>query len=221
MSTLRVDTITNAAGSAGPTFSGNSIITGSLQVNGTLLDSGGQDILANLGNADRLENGSTQIILSANDLSPDSNNTRDLGKSGTRFRNGYFGSQVYAGFPVDERRDVRGTASIGGSSNQKIYDETPPAGTYLVSSSLQFRGSSPNGDPDQCIVRLVVNGSEVCRSSIMDQDSGQLSHESYGQFAALFYVNGSQNAYVDIWTTDPGDPGGGDVNYQCNVFKIG
>jgi hypothetical protein len=89
MSTLRVDSITNAAGTAGPTFSGNSIISGSLRVNGTLLDSNGDDILSSL-SSDRVESsGGSQGIMTDSAFSPDSNNARDLGTSSTRWRNVY------------------------------------------------------------------------------------------------------------------------------------
>jgi len=221
MSTLRVDNITNAAGSAGPTFNGNSIIAGSLQVNGTLLDSGGQDILANIGNADRLENGSTQIILSANDLSPDSNNTRDLGKSGTRYRDLYIGRKAYLNLTTSEIHESTGSYGIGGNGNLRIYDPgNPPQGSYLVYASFQSRGGAPNGDPDPCSVRLAVGGSEVCRAKLYIQDSSQTNYEDYGAFTAAYYVDGSTSVYVDLFTDDT-DPGGADVNYQVNVFRLG
>ncbi len=89
MSTLRVDTITNAAGTAGATFSGNSVIQGSLRVNGTLLDSSGSDILANLSSDRVTSSGGAEGIMSDSAFYPDSNNARDLGTSGTRWRNVY------------------------------------------------------------------------------------------------------------------------------------
>lgn len=89
MSTLRVDTITNAAGTAGATFSGNSVISGSLRVNGTLLDSNGDDILSNLSSDRVTSSGGASGIMSDSAFYPDSNNARDLGTSGTRWRNVY------------------------------------------------------------------------------------------------------------------------------------
>lgn len=89
MSTLRVDTITNAAGTAGATFSGNSVVQGSLRVNGTLLDSNGDDILSNLSSDRVTSSGGAEGIMSDSAFYPDSNNARDLGTSGTRWRNVY------------------------------------------------------------------------------------------------------------------------------------
>lgn len=89
MSTLRVDTITNAAGTGGATFSGNSVVQGSLRVNGSLLDSNGADILSNLSSDRVTSSGGASGIMSDSAFYPDSNNTRDLGTSSTRWRNVY------------------------------------------------------------------------------------------------------------------------------------
>ena len=89
MSTLRVDTITNAAVTAGANFSGNSVVSGNLQITGSLLDSGGSNILDNL-QSDRVQSsGGSQGIMSNSAFYPDSNNARDLGTSSTRWRNVY------------------------------------------------------------------------------------------------------------------------------------
>ena len=88
MSTLKVDTITNRLGTAGPSFTGNTNITGNLQITGEYRDSNGNDILDGIA-SDRLTNGSTEAILSTSALYPDSNNSRDLGTSSTRWRNVY------------------------------------------------------------------------------------------------------------------------------------
>ena len=88
MSQVKVDTITNRAGTAGPTLSGATTVSGNLQVTGSYLDSGGTDVFANL-QSDRLVNGSVQAILSSSALYPNNNNSYDLGTSGNRWRDVY------------------------------------------------------------------------------------------------------------------------------------
>ena len=88
MSQVKVDTITNRTGTAGPTLSGATTVSGNLQVTGSYLDSGGTDVFANL-QSDRLQNGSVQAILSTSALYPNNNNSYDLGTSSNRWRDVY------------------------------------------------------------------------------------------------------------------------------------
>ena len=88
MSQVKVDTITNRAGTAGPTLSGATTVSGNLQVTGNYLDSGGTDVFANI-QSERLQNCSVQAILSTTALYPNNNNSYDLGTNSNRWRDVY------------------------------------------------------------------------------------------------------------------------------------
>lgn len=124
-----------------------------------------------------------------------------------------------------EITDTSGSYNISGTGNLKIIDKTSGSrlsrGSYLVQASIQYRGSATGGDQDECVVRLSVNGNEVTRSNMFIQDSNYIQYEDYATFTYAFHVNGSQDMYVDIFTTNPEDPGGADVNYEARLVRLG
>lgn len=124
-----------------------------------------------------------------------------------------------------ETQEAEGSYNISGSGNLKIIDRTGGSrlsrGSYLINASIQYRGTATGGDQDPCRVRLVVNGSELTNAEMFTQDSNYISYEDYASFTYAFHVNGSQDMYVDIFTTDPSDPGGADVNYEARLVRLG
>ena len=118
--------------------------------------------------------------------------------------------------------DSEGITSITGGSNISPYSTTPAAGSYLVSASIQSRGgNATGGDQDQCRLSAYVDNNVVANADIFRTDSSWISYEDYGSFTIIVGLNGSQPLRVSLYTTDPGDPGGGDVNYSIRIWKIG
>ena len=128
---------------------------------------------------------------------------------------------IHGAFAVYEVADSSGTSSIGGTGVPVFITVTPSRGTYLCNGTIQYRGTAVGGDQDQTVIEWRKNGTAVATADIFVQDSAQLSYENANSVTCLISCNGSDTITLVGYTTDPGDPGGADINWDGRIYRIG
>jgi|11_taG_2_1085331.scaffolds.fasta_scaffold00808_9 hypothetical protein len=135
---------------------------------------------------------------------------------------------MFGSLYCSEYSENEGSVSIGSSTVNTIFNNTPPAGTYIINAYLRYKGTAPSGDPDQCRINVRKNSTNQASADILRNDSNisgasgsSTGLDDYGNVVCAIHVNGTDTINVQTYTTDPGDPGGADCDWGVQVYRIG